>query len=255
MFCFDAHNHLCHSSYPIFEEEVDYFCISSFCTEEEWANFQLHDRKNVLKSFGIHPQMFASAGFAQVDYEKSLSLLKKLLLNDEIFAVGEIGFDFFTDEFKKTKNEQEEFWNIQVELALEFKKPIVIHARKSMERIFLDSARLKKLPAVIFHSFAGTKRDALSILNRNVNAFFSFGKHQIFNGKKSSVEMLESFSEFPERIFVETDCPYQTLRNENETLPEEIALVYEKARAISETDMCSLTKKSFDFLMKCCSLR
>lgn len=252
MFCFDAHNHLCHSSYPIFEGDVDYRCIASFCTEGEWRGFNLHDRKNVLKSFGVHPQMFASADFTRADCEKSASFLRNLLLNDEIFAVGEIGFDFFTEEFKRTRKEQEEFWNIQIELAVEFRKPVVIHARKAMDRIFLECGRLKKLPAVIFHSFAGTKRDALSILNRNVNAFFSFGKHQILNGKKSSVEMISSFSDFDGRIFLETDCPYQTLRNEKQTPAEEIIRVYENAGAISGTDMSVVTKKSFESLIQCC---
>jgi len=246
MLYFDAHNHLCNSHYPKFEKTDEYFCISSFCQEKEWKEFLHHDKKNILKSFGIHPQMFATYNFCESDYEKEIDFLKMLLDSDSIFAIGEIGFDFFNEEFKLTKNLQEKYWNKQIDLAIEYNKPIVIHCRKAIDMMFADINRLKKLPFVIFHSFAGTKNEAKSILNKKINAFFSFGKHQIFNEKKASIEMLKSYEDFENRILLETDCPYQTLKNEVETESEEIKSVYKKVLELLNVDFCEIAQKSFE---------
>lgn len=252
MFYFDAHNHLCHSFYPSFSSPVDYSCISSFCTEDEWRAFPFHDRKNVLKSFGLHPQMFACADFSAEDFENGMEVLGRLLKNNEIFAVGEIGFDFFTEEFKKTEKIQTEFFERQLDLAVDFGKPVVVHCRKAMDRIFSFSKSLSSLPAVVFHSFPGGKNDASSLLKKGVNAFFSFGKHQLMNGKRLSVEMLSAHSDFPGRIFFETDCPYQTLKGESETSAAEIARVYEKAREICGSDSEKIALAAFSNLLDFC---
>lgn len=251
MFYLDAHNHLCNSKYPnsLFDDE--YFCISSFCLKSEWNDFFHHEKQNILKSFGIHPQMFSSFDFDEKIYESKIEFLENLLIENKIFAIGEIGFDFFTFELKSTREQQEKYWNLQLDLAIKYEKPIIIHCRKAIERIFADSEKLKKLPAVIFHSFSGTEMDAKSLLNKKINAFFSFGKHQIFNEKKASIEMLKNYRNFENRIFLETDCPYQTLKNETETKSEEIALVYKKSNELFKTDFSVLTKSSFDFLLSC----
>ena len=132
----------------------------------------------------------------------------------------------FTDEFKKLKQEQEACWATQLELAAAFDKPLVIHGRKCTEMFFRDYRKLKKLPSVMFHSWAGTLNEARSLLERGVNAYFSFGKPLII-GKKSAIECVKSLP--LERIFLETDAPYQTLKGEEFTSPLQIIDVYNKA--------------------------
>lgn len=254
MFYFDAHNHLCHSFYPSFPCPVDYSCISSFCTEGEWRDFPYHDRKNILKSFGLHPQMFACADFSAAGFECGMKFLEGLLKNNEIFAVGEIGCDFFNEEFRRTEKIQTEFFERQLDLAAAFGKPIVVHCRKAMDRIFSFSKSLSSLPAVVFHSFPGGRLDAVSLLRKGVNAFFSFGKHQLMNGKRLSVEMLSAHSDFPGRILFETDCPYQTLKGESETSAAEIVRVYEKAREICGFDSEKIALAAFSNLLDSCGL-
>lgn len=254
MFYFDAHNHLCHSFYPSFPCPVDYSCISSFCTEGEWRAFLFHDRKNILKSFGLHPQMFSDPKMSRADFEGLFFFLRSLLENDSIFAVGEIGFDFFNEEFRRTEKIQTEFFERQIDLAAAFGKPIVVHCRKAMDRIFSFSKSLSSLPAVVFHSFPGGKNDASSLLKKGVNAFFSFGKHQLMNGKRLSVEMLSAHSDFPGRILFETDCPYQTLKGESETSAAEIVRVYEKASEICGSDSEKIALAAFANLLDSCGL-
>ena len=110
---------------------------------------------------------------------------------DKIFAIGECGFDLFTDEYKSTFAEQKEIWNAQLELAIKYDKPIIVHCRKGMCHIFESIEKLKKIKAVIFHSFSGSVTEAISLRKKGVNAFFSFGK-PILNGNKNAIQCVKS---------------------------------------------------------------
>lgn len=190
----------------------------------------------VFASYGIHPQSPALRDKTFI--EKELSFIENLLAEKKIIAIGECGFDFFTPEFKSTAPEQEIVFNEQLFLAQKYNVPIVLHLRKSIEKIFTYSRELKKLPAVIFHSFPGTLREAQSLQNHGINAFFSFGK-PILNGKKASIDCVQNLP--IQNILFETDATYQTLKDEKETLPSDIKKVYQRAcelRGLSIEDLC-----------------
>ena len=142
---------------------------------------------------------------------------------DKIFAIGECGFDLFTDEYKSTFAEQKEIWNAQLELAIKYDKPIIVHCRKGMCHIFESIEQLKKLRAVIFHSFSGSVTEAVSLRKKGVNAFFSFGK-PILNGNKNAMDCVKNLP--LEWLLLETDSPYQTLKGEVFTSPTDILKVY-----------------------------
>ena len=121
------------------------------------------------------------------DFSSMISLLESLCLSKKIIAIGECGFDFFTPDYKASAREQEIVFNEELSLAKKYNLPLVLHLRKSIEKIFTYSKELKKLPAVVFHSFPGTLREAQSLKNHGVNAYFSFGK-PLLNGKKSAID-------------------------------------------------------------------
>ncbi|QTQ12160.1 TatD family hydrolase [Treponema parvum] len=192
------------------------------------------------EAFGMHPQdpLVENADF-----------LESLLQRDLICAVGETGFDLFNGEFKRTVERQKQAWDIQISLAEKYKKPVVIHCRKAMHLIFEDGRRLKKLPAVIFHSFPGSPVEALSFLKRGVNAFFSFGK-QILNNNKRAVACVSSLP--LQNLLLETDSPFQTLKGEKFTHPVEILRVYKEAfnlrqaaESYSYLNFCSRLESNF----------
>ena len=95
-----------------------------------------------------------------------------------------------------------------------------------MQEIFAAAGALKKVPAVVFHSFAGSPADARSLLSKGINAYFSFGK-PIVNGAKKAMHCVRALP--IERLLFETDAPYQTLKGEKATSPAEIADVYQAA--------------------------
>ena len=247
-FC-DAHFHLCDvevvkNNYYSLENDFNSFplymgCTSASC-KEEFTNqekfIDLYKKQNItiVPSFGVHPQN---------PLVENLSVLKALLERDKIVAVGEFGIDLFNDEFKATRDKQQVVWNYQLELAIKYNKPIIIHCRKGMEFIFKYCDKLKLLPSVLFHSFGGSFVEAMSLLNKGVNAFFSFGK-AILNNNKNAINCVASLP--LNVILFETDAPYQTLKNEKYTSLQDVYRIYEKGyflRGFSEGD----TQKQFEF--------
>ena len=205
---------------PIISENW-YGCTTAHSITE-WENQNAApEKEHLIQAFGMHPQ---SAGF--IDIEKNTAFLEKLIQNKEVSAIGEAGFDNFTEEFRSLSATQEKMWNIQLELATSANLPLVVHCRKANEKLFEYSKQLKKLPAVLFHSFMGTPVEALSLRRRGINAYFSFGKQLLNNNKKT----IACMSELPlEMLMCETDAPFQFLKNQQRTYVSEIKDIYKAA--------------------------
>ena len=219
----DAHFHLVYSA-PLKQFSLPYYAVTCAHDRDEFESQKrlvsaYNSRKDctILSSFGMHPQMPLIG---------NADLMEDLLREREIQAIGEAGFDLFTKELKADIARQEQAWRIQTSLAAQYKVPLVVHCRKGIDRIFRDSRILCKLPSVIFHSFPGSPADARSLLRHGINAYFSFGK-PVLQGDKSAVSCIREFG--TERILMETDAPYQTLKGEISTGADEIVRVYETA--------------------------
>lgn len=169
--------------------------------------------KQMLFSFGIHPQ---NPVMDEAD------LLYHLLETRSIHAVGECGFDLFTDEYKRQLPMQQKIWDIQIQWAHTFQLPIVIHCRKALPLIFNSVPALKKLPAVIFHGWSGSIAEANAFLKKGVNAYFSLGK-AVLRGQKSVCAMAAAFD--MNRLLTETDAPYMRLKAEAYSRPSDIVAV------------------------------
>ena len=268
-FC-DSHLHLskCNAFYR-FSQEKNYMAVSSCHSREDFEFLgaslaplgagvppfaDAHSYTTLrnsgapypcaFASFGIHPQA-VNPSYMEKDFSSDLAYLESLLESKKIVAIGECGFDFFTQGLKSTASEQEIAFESQLDLAQKYSVPLVLHLRKSIDKIFTYSRELKKVPAVIFHSFPGTLREAESLKKHGLNAFFSFGK-PLLNGKKSAIDCVKNLP--VENLLFETDAPYQTLKDEEFTSPEEIERVYEKAcglRSIGIEELCILIEKNF----------
>ena len=182
---------------------------------------------SVIQAYGMHPQNAANENI-----KESANLLENLLSKNLISFIGESGFDYFTQEFREAAALQEEIFNIQLDLALKYNTPLVIHCRKANHKLFEYSKQLKKLPEVLFHSFMGTPIEAQSLLKRGINGYFSFGK-QIMNGNKKVIECVK---ELPaERILAETDAPFQFLKGESYTTLSDIKKISQEIEKLHNT--------------------
>ena len=224
----------CACSHSIEEWEITERFITALQKGQEPLTTQL------CLSYGLHPQ---SAGY--INIEQNADFLEGLLSQHKLCAIGETGFDFFTDEFKVAALLQERIFNIQLELALQYKLPLVVHSRKSTDKLFEYSKQLKKLPAVLFHSFMGAPVQAKSLLDHGINAYFSFGKQVMNNNKK----VIACVRELPAKVLLtETDAPFQFLKGETHTEPWEIKKIFSafcELRNENELELARILKTNF----------
>ncbi|MBN2873575.1 MAG: TatD family hydrolase [Spirochaetales bacterium] len=156
-------------------------------------------------SFGIHPQL------AVMDEADELA---SLAAAGAIDAVGECGFDFYGDApdlVRSPENErgQRAVFDYQLELALRYGLPVVLHLRRANDLLFEYARRLSQLRAVILHSWGGPANEALDFLSRCPNALFSFGNATVNGNKKAAA----SVAALPATALLsETDAPYQPPR-------------------------------------------
>jgi len=191
--------------------------INEFAYNEELSrNAEAEGEARMLLCFAVHPQLPANyreknMNFKDADLNASMEFLCKAAKNKKLAAVGEFGFDLFNDDYKETEIIQDMVFTAHLEAAVNYKLPVVLHVRRAMHKIFFYAKELSKCRAVIFHSWPGTCDEALSILNRGINAYFSFGNVIMLNHKQAA----KSVSLLPiERLLTETDTPYQPRRNE-----------------------------------------
>lgn len=200
---FDSHFHLA----QCWKENKDCKFYSGITCAHEKEEFLLQEKLarelsakenlDIKLSFGIHPW---NIDLSNADF------LESLLKENRIEYIGETGFDFFTEELKNTRELQEKAFNICLDFAVEYKKPVVIHNRKALEKIYEYSRPLSLLPHVLFHGFSFGSREAFEILRKGINAYFSIGKQVLYGGKKA-LDCIENIPK--ERLRFETDAPYQ----------------------------------------------
>ncbi len=147
---------------------------------------------------GLHPTS------VDEDYKEQLKVCKEWLLKSEYkyCAIGEIGIDLYWD--KTYEKEQQTVFELQVEWALEFNLPIVIHARDAFDEIFniLEKYRNTSLKGV-FHSFTGSVEQA----NHVIDLGFLLGINGIVTFKNAGLD--KTISQIPlQYLMVETDAPY-----------------------------------------------
>lgn len=135
--------------------------------------------------------------------EAACSKLKAALSHPKVVAVGECGLDYFYNN--SSREEQLKTFQQQIELALEFDKPIIIHCRDAWQDAFalLKSAGQGKLKGV-FHCFTGGPEHLEAIAE--LDFYISFSGILTYNKAKSIQEAAPLAP--ANRILVETDCPF-----------------------------------------------
>ena len=149
---------------------------------------------------GLHPTSVNES------YKQELDIVfQQLTAPNDFVAIGEIGLDLYWD--KTFLKEQLVAFEQQVEWALEYHLPIVIHTREAFEYIYkvLEPYKRSALTG-IFHSFTGTEVEASRLLEFSG---FALGINGVVTFKKS--QLPEVLKNIPlSRIVLETDSPYLT---------------------------------------------
>ena len=147
---------------------------------------------------GLHPTSVNES------YKQEMAIVRERLEAPHHFvAIGEIGLDLYWD--KTFLNEQLYVFEKQIEWALEYKLPIVIHSREASDYIYKVMQPYKNTALTgIFHSFTGTSEEAARMMEFSG---FKIGINGVVTFKKSTLP--EALKHIPlERIVLETDSPY-----------------------------------------------
>lgn len=186
---------------------------------------QLDEDRRLYCTAGVHPHEASqwNSGSARV--------LRGLLAEDRVKAVGECGLDFNRDF--SPRPQQEKAFEEQLALAVELRLPVFIHERDAGERLLAILKDFRdQLPAAVVHCFTGERRTLYSYLDLDLH----IGITGWICDERRGTHLQELVREIPEgRLMLESDAPYllpRTLRpkpksgrNQPAYLPEVLACV------------------------------
>jgi TatD DNase family protein len=152
--------------------------------------------ENCFPMMGLHPTSVKD------NYEEEMDKVKRLLDENTYYGIGETGIDLYWD--KTYYREQLKAFNTQIDLAIEYDLPLIIHARESFDEIFrvLENRDIAGLQGV-FHCFTGTADQA----SRAIGLGFMLGIGGVLTYKKSGLEQVVSQIGINDLI-LETDAPF-----------------------------------------------
>jgi TatD DNase family protein len=209
MIVIDTHTHLYSNEFAddigavinrAMQEGIDKFYLPAIdsTTHQQMIALEKNYPGTCIAMMGLHPCS------VKENYLNELQIVEEWLAKKKFAAIGEIGLDFYWD--KTFVTEQHYAFRRQMELALQYKLPIVIHTRKAMaETIALVKEYASKGVTGIFHCFGGNYKDAAEIIDMG----FYLGIGGVLTYKNAGlVEVIEKID--TKYLVLETDAPYLT---------------------------------------------
>jgi TatD DNase family protein len=147
---------------------------------------------------GLHPTS------VKENYENELEIVTDMLADPKLkfWGIGEIGIDLYRD--KTFEREQLSVFSYQLDLAIRYGLPAIIHTRNSFD-IAIRIIEEKNNPSLkgIFHCFGGSVGQA----EKAINMGFKLGIGGIITYKNSGLQkVVEMFG--LEHFLLETDSPW-----------------------------------------------
>lgn len=156
-----------------------------------------HQYEGVYCALGIHPS--EAKGAKDEDFEEII----KLAADKKIVAIGECGLDYYWD--KSFVDEQKKVFAKQIEIAIELKKPLIVHDREAHHDTFEMLKDIKEVP-VIMHCFSGSWEFAKECIKKGF--YIALGGVVTFKNAKKVHEIAKNIP--LEHLLLETDAPYLT---------------------------------------------
>lgn len=158
------------------------------------------------------PQSYLAPGLHPFYIEQhqncDLDQLEQFLSEYECLAIGEIGLDYFEKRHKteEIKQQQQDYFHTQLELAQQFDKPVLLHIRKAHGDVLKILKQHKFKQGGIAHAFSGGVEEAKAFTKLG----FKIGvTGQITNpNAKRLHEVVRHLG--AESLVLETDCPDMT---------------------------------------------
>ncbi len=168
------------------------------------VGYDLRSSAEEIELAHIFPHVFAAAGVHPENCyelpEDWLTQLEKMIADERVCALGEIGLDYHYDNTDKAV--QAEVFEKQLELAKKLELPVIIHSRDACE----DTMNIlkKHRPRGVLHCFSGSAEIAAEVVK--LGMYIGFTGVLTFKNAKKAVAACEAVP--LDRLLLETDCPY-----------------------------------------------
>lgn len=182
---------------------------------------------NCFPMTGLHPTS------VNKNYSYEMAAVEKSLEDGKFYGIGECGIDLYWD--KTFAREQEIVFRQQIELALAYDLPLVVHIRESFNEVIriLKEVNQPDLKG-IFHCFSGSVEQA----KQAIGLGFSLGLGGVITFKNN--KMQETLKQVDlKHLVLETDAPFlaPTPHRGKRNEPSYIPLIAEKVSEIKGTDI------------------
>ncbi len=178
---------------------------------------------NLYAAVGIHPHDSKNVT------AENLAELEKIARHQKVVAVGETGLDFhynFSEQYA-----QKEVFKDHLALAAKLDLPVIVHSREAFD----DTMQILEqqggdVEKIVFHCFTGTAGQAEAILDKGW--YISFTGVVTF---KSAEDVREAAKVVPpDKLMLETDCPYMTPEPMRKQKVNEPALMIHTAKFLAD---------------------
>lgn len=212
----------------------------------------MNSNKEVLDLVKKYDIVYGALGFHPTELDsyndECLSFLEEHINDYKIVAVGEIGLDYHYEEYDK--NKQIMVFKKQLDIAMKFNKPIVVHSRDAIKDT-IDILKEYQLRGSI-HCFSGSLESAREFIK--MGYLLGVGGVVTYKNAKNIKNVLSNVD--LSYILLETDSPYLTpepyrnMKNDSSYIPlivSSIALI----KGVEDALVVDITNKNacdlFDF--------
>jgi TatD DNase family protein len=203
----DCHAHL---DYPDFKDDIPAVvdnCISRNISLIITTATDIDScKKNIALAEKYSSILYAAAGIHPHEVDKfslsDMAIISEFSKYDTVVAIGETGLDWHYNN--SSRENQELFFRRHIEIALETRKPLVVHSRGAERKAF-QMLQEHKVPRAYFHCYTGDAKLGLEI----AQAGYMIGVTGIvtFNNGTNA----ELIKKFPlQSLLTETDSPFLT---------------------------------------------
>ncbi len=240
---FDTHCHLDDAKFDEDREETILRMRETFVSRCVCVGSDLPSSQRCLALAKKYDFIYAAAGVhpheAKDAPENYIDVLRGLLREESVVALGEIGLDYYYDF--SPRDVQKRVLQEQLDLAVEMDMPVIFHIRDAHGDMYdLLRARGKNLPRAVIHCCSASAELVREYLK--MGFYISFAGPVTF--KKAESVALASQAVPLDRLLIETDSPYLTpvplrgRRNE----PAFVRYVLEKQAELHHVDIETLAQ-------------
>jgi len=208
---FDSHTHLNFETFTDGEraelaKEIEASDVSYVVD----IGFDLESSAIAARHAERYPWCYATVGYHPHDAsgmdDMSFSMIKALAKKPKVVAIGETGLDFYRN--LSPKDVQREAFRKHIRLAVELRKPLVIHSRDADFEVLsiLKEEQAFSNVRVLLHCYSGSRELAEQYIK--LGAAISVAGPVTYSNARKLIEVVERIP--IEYLLIETDAPYLT---------------------------------------------